>query len=543
MNKSAAEDFLDHFDDSRYPADFLLDYEILECLRYNELCETLLVRDIRTDAYYIAKCCGKNAALGHIRESDILKELKHKGLPGYIGTYENDKMQCVVREFIKGNTLDMLSQNMSFTREQAVSVGIQLCEILSYLHGHTPPIIHRDIKPQNIVMDNEGSIGLIDFGISHYFNEENRKDTVCFGTMEFAPPEQYGFSQTDSRADIYSLGILLCWLITGDTDIKKGIPRIKDRQVRHIIKKCTAFAPEKRYSSAKKARRALLRAKRKTYRAVFRAIILIMACGAFFFAGFSAGRYTDLILPIFRESGVKFEEPLIEQAVRLVLNKQEGESITEEELINVTELYICGDKAAESREEFDSLCRHMALNDGSIHSGKIRSLKDIAKLEDICRLNIVLEDITDLSPLSGLNRLEQIELKHNPIEDLSPLKALPSLRELYLYDTLVSDLSVLSDCPRLDNLVVGDTNITSLKAFAGLGKIVYLHAEQLSLDTLSGIEEYACLQEIGLTGVADGDLTPLLKLPQLKRVYLSEALSGAAEQIAGTAKFDIIYQE
>lgn len=543
MAKSAAEDFLDNFDDSCFPVDFLLSYEVLECLGQNEMGETLLVRDLQTDLYHIAKCYEKNGPFGHTRESDILKGLHHKGLPGFIAEFENDAMLCVVREFMEGSTLDQLSQNLRFTREQTISIGVQLCEILNYLHDHTPPIIHRDIKPQNVIMDKEGGIRLIDFGISHFYNKKKQNDTVCLGTMEFAPPEQYGFSQTDCRADIFSLGVLLCWLITGETDTKKVIYRIKDRQLRHIIKKCVAFAPEKRYSSANKVRTSLIRAKRRTYQAALRWMCLLLLCIIFLFAGFSIGRYTDITVTFFTEAGVNFEEPLIEKAVRIALNKQEEDLINEEDLQKVTELYICGNKAAKSQEEFDELCNQMVQNNGSIYNGKIRSLKDIAKLENLRKLNIVLQNITDLSPLADLYQLERIELKHNPIENLAPLKELSSLRELYLYDTYITDLSVLSGCPRLENLVVGRTNITSINAFEGIKRLTCLHAEQIAFETLSGIENHPYLQEIGLTSIADEDLTQLLSLPQLNKVYLSEAMREAAQKITDSAKFEIIYQE
>lgn len=543
MAESVAKDFLDSFDESRYPDDFLLAYEALECLGHNEMGETLLVKDRQTDIYYVAKCYENNELSSPATESELLKGLHHTGLPEWIGEYRNDRMQCVVREFMEGNTLEGMVQDRSLELAQIISIGIQLCNILSYLHSQTPPIIHRDIKPQNIIMDKEGNVRLIDFGISRFYQEEAKNDTFCFGTMEFAPPEQYGFSQTDCRTDIFSLGVVLCWLMTGETDTKKAASKIVDKQFRYIIQKCVAFAPEKRYASAKKVKAALLRVSRQTHKKIIRWLFAILACSLIFCFGFAVGRYTDITSPLLIHSEVKFEEPLIEQAIRLALNKQEGDSITEEELLKVTELYIFGNRVAESQEEFDALGELMIQDDGSIYNGGIRSLQDMSGLKNIRKLNIALQNITDLAPLSELDQLEQIELKHNPIEDLSPLKAMPSLRQLYLFDTCISDLSVLADCPRLENLVVGKTNITSVTAFAGIKNLTYLYAEENTLETLAGIEEYTRLQEIGLTGVADGDLSPLLSLPQLKKVVLGEAMREEAQSIASKAGFEIIYRE
>ncbi len=72
-----------------------------------------------------------------------------------------------------------------------------MCDILNYLHSQNPPIIHRDIKPQNVIVDERGRVTLIDFGISRMYDAGARADTLCFGTRHYAAPEQYGFAQTD----------------------------------------------------------------------------------------------------------------------------------------------------------------------------------------------------------------------------------------------------------------------------------------------------------------------------------------------------------
>ena len=144
-----------------------------------------------------------------------------------------------------------------------------------------PPVIHRDIKPQNIILSDDGLATLIDFGISRYYDKNARSDTVCFGTQEFAPPEQYGFSQTDCRADIFSLGVLLGWMLTGRTSDFV----IPDRRLARIVKKCTAFSPKDRYSSVAAVRRALVNADGHLEKAAART-----AAACRIFAGASCGR-------------------------------------------------------------------------------------------------------------------------------------------------------------------------------------------------------------------------------------------------------------
>ena len=101
------------------------------------------------------------------------------------------------------------------TEDIARELAIALAEAMKALHTSDPVVIHRDIKPKNIIVRDDGSLALIDFGISRVYKKEATSDTVISGTEGFAPPEQYGFMQTDIRSDIYSFGVVLSWLLTG----------------------------------------------------------------------------------------------------------------------------------------------------------------------------------------------------------------------------------------------------------------------------------------------------------------------------------------
>ncbi|MGI6689201.1 MAG: serine/threonine protein kinase [Christensenellales bacterium] len=90
--------------------------------------------------------------------------------------------------------------------------------MLTYLHGQTPAVIHRDIKPENIIRTSEKDIRLIDFGIARTFREDTDTDTQVIGTKPYMAPEQFGSEQSDNRADIYALGMVMLFLATGKPD-------------------------------------------------------------------------------------------------------------------------------------------------------------------------------------------------------------------------------------------------------------------------------------------------------------------------------------
>ena len=259
------------YDDSAYPEAFLAEYAIMECLAERSGIDTFLVQDAK-GANYIAKCYAKHAWLidgegegdsgdeskrdtGH---DDILSAIDHPAIPKAVGTFVSNTMLVTVRTYVEGVTLDRYAREHDLSEQEITSICMQLCDILAHLHHRTDPIIHRDIKPQNIVVRPEGTVALIDFDIARVYRAENDTDTRFFGTLAYAPPEQYGFAQTDARTDIYSLGVLLRYLLTGSPRENKNV-RVY-RPLDKIIRKCTAFAPKERYSDIDQVKKALSRA-------------------------------------------------------------------------------------------------------------------------------------------------------------------------------------------------------------------------------------------------------------------------------------------
>jgi tetratricopeptide (TPR) repeat protein len=151
-------------------------------------------------------------------EANLLSGLLHRNLPRIYEHFTEDERSYLVMDFIKGQTLEDYLEHRGgdpLPLEQVLEWGKELCDVLSYLHKQQPPIIFRDLKPSNVMIDESGHIFLIDFGIARLFKPGQSHDTVALGSPGYAAPEQYGKSQSTPRSDIYSLGSLLHHLLTG----------------------------------------------------------------------------------------------------------------------------------------------------------------------------------------------------------------------------------------------------------------------------------------------------------------------------------------
>ena len=165
------------------------------------------------------------AATGFKREALMLANLRHPHLPRIYDHFSDSGRWYLVMDYIEGETLEVYLQKSvrdprtakgHLSVEEVLDTGLQLCAVLDYLHTRQPPIIFRDLKPANVMRTTERHLYLIDFGIARHFKPGQIKDTMPLGSPGYAAPEQYGKVQTTPRADIYSLGVILHQLVTGD---------------------------------------------------------------------------------------------------------------------------------------------------------------------------------------------------------------------------------------------------------------------------------------------------------------------------------------
>ena len=175
-------------------------------------------------------------------------------LPHVEATYEMPEEFVVVYDFVPGDTLERVVELRGrLSVDDALRLVVQVCEAAGALHARG--VIHRDISPTNVIVAVDGA-RLIDLGIARMRVEGVSHDTTSLGTWGFASPEQYGFAQTDARSDVYSIGRLFGYMLTGvrpDADEYEGLladATVVPSGVRTVIDRACAFEPSARYQSA-----------------------------------------------------------------------------------------------------------------------------------------------------------------------------------------------------------------------------------------------------------------------------------------------------
>ena len=183
----------------------------------------------------------------------ILLDIKTEHLPTVYDTIELEDGEVVLEEFIDGMTVGEMMEADRFTTEQVKHIVHSLCMGLDILHSYN--IVHRDVKPENVIIGDDGRVVLIDLNASRKINTESttKKDTVIMGTVGYASPEQLGLMQSDKRTDIYAVGVMLNVMLTG----KHPTEHLASGRYGAIVRRCTHINPDNRYQSAAKLAAAL----------------------------------------------------------------------------------------------------------------------------------------------------------------------------------------------------------------------------------------------------------------------------------------------
>lgn len=216
-----------------------MEYEEIGLLKQSEKSTVLLMHETGGEQVFVQKILK-----GRHEVYTELLNCPHLYLPKIYDVAITEDATTIIEEYIDGQSL----RSAELSEKQLLGAVRELCSVLEFLHDNC--IIHRDIKPSNIILAKDGHIRLIDFDAARMGKDavEQEQDTRLLGTRGYAPPEQYGFAQTDTRADIYSLGVTLRQLFGA---------KAEKHCYKRIIRKCTDLNPDKRYQSVKQVQRAL----------------------------------------------------------------------------------------------------------------------------------------------------------------------------------------------------------------------------------------------------------------------------------------------
>ena len=182
-------------------------YSLVAVLSQNNGCKVLRLRNKTNERDMVLRSFPSPVAA-----YELLQNIRCTNLPEIYDVFEMDDGQIVLEEYINGITVAQVMESGKYQYRGARKILSGVCDALTVLHGHG--IVHRDVKPENVMIDNSGRVVLIDFNASHIESSAS-KDTVIMGTVGYASPEQLGLSQTDARTDIYAAGVLYNVMLTG----------------------------------------------------------------------------------------------------------------------------------------------------------------------------------------------------------------------------------------------------------------------------------------------------------------------------------------
>jgi serine/threonine protein kinase len=169
------------------------------------------------------------AVRAYHKEYNLLSRMNHPGIPQCYHFEHTDSYIYLLEEYVQGMDLDKTILQQQLPARKAVQWGIRVLDALEYLHTRSRPVIHRDINPSNLLVNERGKVSIVDFGVA----ETTGKDRPLVGTRGYAPPEQYeGIARPES--DIYALGATLHYLLTGADPRKAAMFSFDERPIRSL---------------------------------------------------------------------------------------------------------------------------------------------------------------------------------------------------------------------------------------------------------------------------------------------------------------------
>jgi serine/threonine protein kinase len=438
------------FAESVLPQEIAARFDSVERVGSGDFGDTFILSEKGTCILYVLKASRETH-----NEAALLAGLHHKGLPQIESVFQQDSTRYTLRKYIRGFSLnEYLSETEHINPTQTVNIFLSLCDILIYLHSLPQPIIHRDIKPSNIIIDPATlSPTLIDFGISRRYSASADSDTTYLGTHKYAPPEQYGFAQTDARSDIYALGAVMLY----------ALEKIRDKRLERIAAKCTELSPSRRYQNAAALKKALLHYKNRTRQKLYN---LVVCCGAFLFILLAVFLLTTREAPVEPPAIHVFATPFgyddneYQKLVAFFLYEDNLAKIqAQNPVFDIEDTETWSNWPRGGTWTDDDGVEHFLTNYIHWHFGRVYY---------ICLYNLNLTGELDVS---GFDRLKLLELPRNNLTGVN-LSGCTVLNDLRLSDNRLTQLDVSHNI-MLEQLHIAFNQITELD-FSNNTALVYL---------------------------------------------------------------------
>lgn len=447
------------------------------------------------------------------------------GIPKAYRIFEENGEVYLVREYIEGMSLaQMVLQKGGISEAEICRISRKICQTAEQFQNPDEPMIHRDIKPENIVVTPGGEVVFIDFGTMCSYKKDGSRDTFVVGTRGTAAPEQYGYTQTDQRTDVYAIGQTMLYMVSESYEMNQLSECAVSRRMKKIIEKACSFEPDKRYGDAAQLRRAVEKCQANNRKKVYK------KAGAVF--GLIAAGY---ILAIFSPDGtvienkrietaeqsaaeeqiqaeITFREELIEEAVRKELGLSKTDKITASMLENVRKLRIVGKEILDDEDTFWGEGHHVDGKDSSF--GSVRG------------------NITDLSDLAQMVNLEELALCNQKIEDISGLKELP-LKKLYLSKNMITDFSVLLNLIDMDTLCIMENPAENLSVIGECTGILRLNIQGMNLTDIDFLKNLSLdYLDMSNVEVENNIFEPLTEMKKLDTLCMCDVNEAAAETLS-----------
>lgn len=510
------------------PEDMQEHWTVYECLKESEDSSTFLVKETATGILCVLKW-GRNRQAEFLRnEMEIMEKMadrKLSGIPKAYRIFEENGEVYLVREYIEGMSLaQMVLQKGGISEAEICRISRKICQTAEQFQNPDEPMIHRDIKPENIVVTPGGEVVFIDFGTMRSYKKDGSRDTFVVGTRGTAAPEQYGYTQTDQRTDVYAIGQTMLYMVSESYEMNQLSECAVSRRMKKIIEKACSFEPDKRYGDAAQLRRAVEKCQANNRKKVYKkagAVLGLIAAG--------------YILAIFSPDGtvienkrietaeqsaaeeqiqaeITFREELIEEAVRKELGLSKTDKITASMLENVRKLRIVGKEILDDEDTFWGEGHHVDGKDSSF--GSVRG------------------NITDLSDLAQMVNLEELALCNQKIEDISGLKELP-LKKLYLSKNMITDFSVLLNLIDLDTLCIMENPAENLSVIGECTGILRLNIQGMNLTDIDFLKNLSLdYLDMSNVEVENNIFEPLAEMKKLDTLCMCDVNEAAAETLS-----------